>query len=103
MKLVAVASPERLPEFPDLPTVAEAIPGFTASGWQVLVAPIGTPAAIISKVSADLSKVVSSADFKKRLAVIGNYSRSMTPEEVLAFVAKEQQTWQPVLEKISSK
>jgi tripartite-type tricarboxylate transporter receptor subunit TctC len=103
VKLVAVASSERLPEFPDLPTVAETIPGFTASGWQVLVAPTGTPAPIISKVSADLRKVVSGVDFKKRLAAIGNYSRAMTPEEVLAFVAKEQQIWQPVLEKISAK
>jgi tripartite-type tricarboxylate transporter receptor subunit TctC len=102
VKLIAVASPGRLPEFPNLPTVGETIPGFTASGWQVLVAPLGTPAPIISKVSADLSKVVNDADFKKRLAAIGSYSRAMTPEEVLAFVAKEQQTWQPVLEKFSA-
>ena len=102
VKLIAVASPGRLPEFPNLPTVGETIPGFTASGWQVLVAPLGTPAPIISKVSADLSKVVNDADFKKRLAAIGSYSRAMTPEEVLAFVAKEQQTWQPVLEKLSA-
>src|SRR5664280_1512474 len=91
LKLLATASPERLPEFPDLPTVAETLPGFSATGWQVLVAPIGTPAPIISKVSADLRKAVSDADFKKRLAAIGSYSRAMTPEEVLAFVAKEQQ------------
>jgi tripartite-type tricarboxylate transporter receptor subunit TctC len=103
VKLIAVASPGRLPEFPNLPTVGETIPGFTASGWQVLVAPLGTPAPIISKVSADLSKVVNDTDFKKRLAAIGSYSRAMTPEEVLAFVAKEQQTWQPVLETISAK
>jgi tripartite-type tricarboxylate transporter receptor subunit TctC len=103
VKLIAVASPGRLPEFPNLPTVGETIPGFTASGWQVLVAPLGTPAPIISKVSADLSKVVNDADFKKRLAAIGSYSRAMSPEEVLAFVAKEQQTWQPVLEKLSAK
>jgi tripartite-type tricarboxylate transporter receptor subunit TctC len=103
VKLIAVASPGRLPEFPNLPTVGETIPGFTASGWQVLVAPLGTPAPIISKVSADLSKVVNDTDFKKRLAAIGSYSRAMTPEEVLAFVAKGQQTWQPVLETISAK
>jgi tripartite-type tricarboxylate transporter receptor subunit TctC len=103
VKVIAVASPERLPEFPDLPTVAETIPGFSATGWLVFVAPIGTPAPIISKVSADLSKVVSDADFKKRLAVIGSYSRVMTPEEVLAFVAKEQQTWLPVQQRDSAK
>ena len=103
VKLIAVASPERLPQFPDLPTVAETIPGFSATGWQVLVAPLGTPAPIISKVSADLAKVVSDPDFKKRLSNIGSYSRAMTPEEVLAFVQKEQDTWLPVLQKASQK
>ena len=57
VKLIAVGSSERLPEFPDLPTVAETIPGFRASGWQVLLAPVGTPEPIIKKVSADMSKV----------------------------------------------
>jgi tripartite-type tricarboxylate transporter receptor subunit TctC len=103
VKLIAVASRERLPQFPDLPTVAETIPGFSATGWQVLVAPLGTPVPIISKVSADLAKVVSDPDFKKRLSNIGSYSRAMTPEQVLAFVQKEQDTWLPVLQKISDK
>ena len=103
VKPVAVASPKRLPEFPDLPTVAETIPGFSATGWQVLLAPIGTPTQIINKVSADLAKVVSDADLKKRLAAIGSYSHAMTPEEVLTFVAKEQQTWLPVVQKILTK
>jgi len=101
VKLIAVASRERLPQFPDLPTVAETIPDFSATGWQVLVAPLGTPAPIVSKVSADLSTVVSDPDFKKRLANIGSYSRAMTPEQVLAFVQKEQDTWLPVLQKIA--
>jgi tripartite-type tricarboxylate transporter receptor subunit TctC len=103
VKLIAVASRERLPQFPDLPTVAETIPGFSATGWQVLVAPLGTPAPIVSKVSADLAKVVSDPDFKKRLSNIGSYSRAMTPEQVLAFVQQEQDTWLPVLQKISQK
>lgn len=101
VKLIAVASPERLPQFPDLPTVAQTIPGFAALGWQVIVAPKGTPAPIVSKVSADLSKVVSDPDFKQRLAQIGSYSRAMTPEQTLAFVEKEQQTWAPILQKVS--
>jgi len=100
VKLIAVAAAERLPQFPDLPTVAETLPGFSATGWQVLVAPLGTPAPIISKVSADLSKVANDPDFKKRLANVGSYSRSMTPEQALAFVDKEQQTWLPILNKI---
>jgi tripartite-type tricarboxylate transporter receptor subunit TctC len=103
VKLIAVASAERLPQFPDLPTVAETIPGFAATGWQVLVAPNGTPTAIVGKVSDVLAKVVSDADFKKRLASIGSYSRAMTPEQTLAFVEKEQQTWGPVLQEAAKK
>jgi len=103
VKLIAVASAERLPQFPDLPTVAETIPDFSATGWQVMVAPLGTPAPIISKVSADLRKVVTDPDFKKRLGAIGSYSRAMSPEETLGFVAKEQETWLPVVQRIAGK
>src|ERR1700730_10460637 len=103
VKLIAVAARQRLPQFPDVPIVAETIPGFSATGWQVLVAPLGTPKPIIDKVSADLAKVVSDPDFKKRLSNIGSYSRAMTPEQVLAFVQKEQDIWLPVLQKISQK
>jgi tripartite-type tricarboxylate transporter receptor subunit TctC len=103
IKLIAVASAERLPEFPDVPTVAETIPNFTATGWQVLVAPLGTPAPIISKVSEDLSKVVADPNFKRLLANVGSYSRAMTPEQVLAFVQKEQATWLPLLQKVSER
>jgi tripartite-type tricarboxylate transporter receptor subunit TctC len=102
VKLIAVASPERLPQFPDLPTVAETIPGFAATGWQVLVAPVGTPAPIIAKVAGDLRKVVTDPDFKARLAKIGSYSRAMSAAEALAFVQSEQQNWLPVLERIAA-
>jgi tripartite-type tricarboxylate transporter receptor subunit TctC len=101
VKLIAVAARKRLPEFPDLPLVSETIPGFSATGWQVLVAPLTTPKPIVDKVSADLAKVVSDADFKKRLGEIGSYSYAMTPGEALAFVKKEQDTWLPVVQKIS--
>jgi tripartite-type tricarboxylate transporter receptor subunit TctC len=101
VKLIAVAARERLPQFPDLPTVAETLPNFSATGWQVLVAPNGTPQPIIDKVSKDLAKVVSDPEFKKNLGNIGSYSRAMTPQEVVAFVDEQQKTWLPVLQKIS--
>jgi tripartite-type tricarboxylate transporter receptor subunit TctC len=103
IKLVAVATAERLADFPDVPTVAETLPGFAATGWQVMVAPLGTPAPIVAKVSADLTKVLGDEDLKKRLAVVGNYPRTMTPEQVIAFVQQQQETWQPVLQRISGK
>lgn len=103
VKLIAVASSERLPEFLDLPTVAETFTGFYATGWSVLVAPNGTPTEIINQVNADLSKVTGNDGFKRRSGPLGIYSRAMTPEQVLAFVAKEQETWLPIVHKIFAK
>jgi tripartite-type tricarboxylate transporter receptor subunit TctC len=103
VKLIAVAAAQRLPQFPDLPTVAETIPGFSATGWQVLVAPLGTPAAIIDKVETDLAKVVSDPEFQRLLANVGSYSHAMNAKEALAFVEQQQATWLPVLEKIPVK
>lgn len=103
VKLIAVASPERLPEFPDLPTVAETIPGFSAAGWLILAAPLGTPAPIISKVSADVAKVVQDPTVKKKLVATGSYTHPMTPDQTLAFVDKQQDTWLPILKSIPAR
>jgi tripartite-type tricarboxylate transporter receptor subunit TctC len=102
VKLIAVASPQRLPEFPDLPTVAETIPGFAAAGWLIVAAPVGTPKPIIDKVSADIAKVVAAPEVKKKLSATGSYTHAMTADETGAFVAKQQDTWLPVLQTIST-
>jgi tripartite-type tricarboxylate transporter receptor subunit TctC len=98
---IAEASARRLPEFPDLPAVAETVPGFTANGWQILAAPVGTSDAIIRKVSQSLAKVMNDPDIKQKLAQLGSYTRAMSPDEATAFVQQEQQTWKPALEKIA--
>ncbi len=103
VKLVAVASPQRLPEFPDLPTVAETIPGFAAAGWLIVAAPVGTPGPIINKVSADLTTVLKDPDVKKKLLATGSYTIPMTPEQTLAYVDKQQDTWFPVLKSIPAR
>ena len=103
VKAIAVASEEPLAEFPGLPTVAETFPGFSATGWQILVAPVGTPQPIITKISEDLRKVVSDLDFKKTIAARGSYTRAMSPAEAIAFVQAEQEKWKPVLELITNK
>jgi tripartite-type tricarboxylate transporter receptor subunit TctC len=100
VKLIATGAPQRLAEFPDLPTVAETIPDLSASGWIIVAAPRGVSAPVIAKVNADLAKVVSDPDVKKRLAVTGNYTHVMTPDETQAFVAKQQDTWRPVIQSL---
>jgi tripartite-type tricarboxylate transporter receptor subunit TctC len=101
IKALAVGSTARLPEFPDLPIAAETLPGFNARGWLALVAPVGTPDAIVRKLSEDLSAAVTHPATKTKLETTGNYPRPMTPPELLAFIQSEQQRWKPVLEQIA--
>lgn len=103
IKAIAVASPTRLFDFPNLPTVAETLPGFAASGWQVLVAPVGTPETIVQKINADLNMALSDAETRKRLMQFGRDERPMSPAETLAFIQGEQATWGPILRQIASK
>jgi tripartite-type tricarboxylate transporter receptor subunit TctC len=76
---LAVASAARIPNAPNLPTVAETLPGFESVGWQALVAPAGTPDSIVHKVNADLVKAMSDPEIHKRLADLGRDDRSMSP------------------------
>jgi len=102
-KVIAVASAQRLPEFPDLPTVAETIPDFAATGWQVMVAPHGTPEPILRKVSQDTAIVAEDPAVKENLAKLGSYSHAMTADAALAFVHQQQAMWRPVMERIAAK
>jgi tripartite-type tricarboxylate transporter receptor subunit TctC len=103
LKPIAVASAKRLPDFLDLPTVAETLPGVTATGWQVMVAPNRTPDAIVRKVSADVGLVAEDPGIKRSLANLGSYSYAMSAAEALAFVHQQQEMWRPVQEKIAAK
>jgi len=98
LTVLAVATAHRLPEFPDVPTVAETLPGFAAGGWQGIVAPLGTPAAAIQKVNAGLQKVLGEPDIANPLAQRGAFVSPMSPSEVNAFINAQQAQWRPVLE-----
>lgn len=101
IKGIAVAANERLPGHNFLATVAETLPGFFAGGWNVLLAPVGTPDAIIRKANADLRKALDDEALRQRLATMGSYLRYMTPEQVTAWAQEQQQTWRPIAEEIA--
>ncbi len=98
LTVLAVASTHRLPDFPDVPTVAETLPGFAAGGWQGIVAPLGTPAAAIQKVNDGIKKVLSDEALTKQLAQRGGYPDPMSPSEVNTFINAQQAQWRPVLQ-----
>jgi tripartite-type tricarboxylate transporter receptor subunit TctC len=102
LKAIATGSLERLPNFPDLPAAAETLPSFNARGWVVLVAPLGTSDEIVNKLSEALRSAAADPTYQKKAAVLGSYSRLMTPPQVLDYIRAEQQMWKPILEKIAT-
>ena len=70
-------------------------------GPNALLAPVGTPEAIVDKVSADLTKVLGETEIKNKLATLGAYVHPMAPPEVRAFVEEQQRTWRPVAGKVA--
>jgi tripartite-type tricarboxylate transporter receptor subunit TctC len=101
IKLLANSSTQRLPGMENLPTVAETLPDFFVGAWNVMVAPIGTPDAIIRKVSADLRTAVEDKEVSAKFAANGAFTRYMTPEDTTAFVQSQQKIWRPILEKVA--
>ena len=100
LKILAIASSDRLASRPDIPTVAETVPGFAASGWFILVAPPGTPASIVKKVREDLHTVLSQADVRQKLDALNVSTRPMSPQQLGDFIRSEQQLWRPVIDQI---
>jgi tripartite-type tricarboxylate transporter receptor subunit TctC len=101
IKGLASTALKRPPGFENLPTIAETIPGFFVGAWNVLVAPVGTPQAIIRKVNADMKVALADPDVSAKLAANGGFVRHSTPEEVVAFVQSEQKTWRPIMEQVT--
>jgi len=99
---LAVGSASRMPALPNVPTVAETLPGYESVGWQALMAPAGTPDAIVKKLNADLIKAMSDPDIRKKLADLGRDDRRMSPGELLAFIQGEQQKWAPIVQQIAA-
>jgi tripartite-type tricarboxylate transporter receptor subunit TctC len=88
---------------PNLPTVAETLPGFESVGWQALLAPPGTPDALIRKVNADIIKAMrDDSDIHKRLIELGRDDRMMSPAKLLTFIRGEQTKWAPIVQAIAA-
>jgi tripartite-type tricarboxylate transporter receptor subunit TctC len=94
---LAVSSAQRLLQHPDLPTIAETVPGFVATGWFALMAPAGAPDDVVQKVGRDLRAVLEQPEVVQRFATLGTYTRSLSIAELAAFIHSEQQLWKPVI------
>ena len=103
VKPLAVTALKRLDNFPQVPAVAETLPGFQAMGWMALMAPSGTPAPVVKKISDDLRTVLVKPELKQRLEDLGTYTRPTTPEELTAYIREQQTIWRPVIVETAKK
>ena len=103
VRVLGVASAKRLPNLPDLPTIAETVPGVVSSGWILLMAPAGTPDHVIQKVNADLRKVTAMPDVIARLHQLGTYSRDLTPAQTEEFIRSEEKLWHPIVRDLKNR
>lgn len=99
LRALAVTTSRRFAAVPDLPTVAEAInvPGYEATNWQGLLAPVGTPRAAIERIAGEVAKVLSAADTRARLDVLGYEPSGIPPERFAKLMAAEQKRWSEII------
>jgi tripartite-type tricarboxylate transporter receptor subunit TctC len=100
LRALAVSSLTRLQALPEVPTLDEAgVKGFDASGWYGIVAPAGTPYAIVARLNAEIRRSLQSADLRARLDKEGALPAPGTPEEFGAFIQAEIARWEAVLKR----
>ncbi len=104
LRALAVTGATRSPQFPDLPTVAQAgLPGYDAGLHYGLVAPAGTPAAVIEKLNAALRAAVTSPEFKEKISADGVEPLASTSADYAADIASEEAKWAGLIKKAGLK
>ena len=89
IKLIAISSAKRNPQMPETPTVAESLPGFLTGSFQGLLAPAGTPKAVVDKLYAEVQRIAALPEIKERLTTLGAEPSAMTPDQFGAWLKTE--------------
>jgi tripartite-type tricarboxylate transporter receptor subunit TctC len=97
LRIIAVTSAKRSPELPDIPSIAETVPGYDASLWTGLLAPRGTPAAAIKRIHSEVSKLMQSPEVKTAFARLGTYVVSTDPKTYGEYLKAEYAKWGKVV------
>jgi tripartite-type tricarboxylate transporter receptor subunit TctC len=98
LKALGIGSSARLPQYPDLPAIAESLPGFSAGSWYGLAAPTGTPHDIVDRLSAETQKIFSDPEFRdKFLAPAVTFSIASPPDQFAARIRSDFAKWGKVI------
>ena len=99
LRAIAVGHPTRTRAAPDLPAVAETLPGFNNTTWYGLLAPARTPRDIIVRINADLNKVLAQPEFTQRILIQGVEAATSTPEGLGEMIRAEEARWRKVIKR----
>ena len=97
LRAVAITSAKRQAGMPDVPTIGETLPGYRAEAFQGMVVPAGVPQAIVTKLSAEVARIVRLPDLTERFQLDGAEPVGSTPKEFAAFLRAEMQKWSKVV------
>jgi tripartite-type tricarboxylate transporter receptor subunit TctC len=97
LRALGLTTPERIEQLPDVPAIAETVPGFAASGWSGIVAPKNTPAPVVDTLAAAIRTIQADPQFKARLADLGAPLFAMPPAEFGPFIVSETEKWAKVI------
>ena len=97
IRALGVGSTKRSVAAPEVPTIAETIPGFECVNWYAMLAPAKTPPAIVAKLNAEIVKMIADPPFAQRLIELGSEPQSSSPGELLAYMRKESERWDRVI------
>ena len=97
IKGLAVSSAQRVASAPELPTIAETLPGFETGSYQGLLAAAGAPRDVVARLNAEITRILATAEMREKLAAQGTEVRSGTPESLGAFIGSEKTRWAQVI------
>jgi tripartite-type tricarboxylate transporter receptor subunit TctC len=100
IRLIAVSTPQRLSAAPDLPTVAETVPGFEAASWNGFLAPAGTPAPIIEALRKEVTAFVATPEVRQRLTSLGIVPGGQSEDEIRTVFQKEHDAYAGVIKTV---
>ena len=93
LRAIAVGGTKRNPQAPDVPSISEVLPGYSAASWTAFVAPPNTPAPLAQTLASAISEIVKMPDVQKRLVDAGDEPADMTSAQMAAFLREERQRW----------
>ena len=97
LRAIGVTSAEKSPSLPNVPAIAETIPGYRVESWYGIYAPAGTPPDVVAKLNAVIAKVAKTEEFRKRLEPEGIVISAGTPTELDEYVRGEEARWRKVV------